>query len=77
MMHCNGKCYLVKKLREQDKQDQQSPTPKNERFDIVPFFVPKLFLLENGVPDIKGEFFIKDESMVTSFSHAIFHPPSA
>ncbi len=77
LMHCNGKCYLSKKLKTQEKQDQQAPVSKNEKFDIIPFFVPKPFLLENIISDLKLKFFLKDESSVFSFPQAIFHPPSA
>ena len=77
MMGCNGKCYLSKKLKEQEKQDQQAPVSKTEKFDIAPFFVPKTFLLENPVSNLKMEFFIKDDNIVSTFHSSIFHPPSA
>ena len=77
MMHCNGKCYLTKKLKEQEKQDQQTPVPRNEKFEMAPFFVPKPFTLENTVANLKIEFFIKDDGAVSSFPDSIFHPPSA
>jgi hypothetical protein len=76
MMHCNGKCYLSKKLKEQEKQDQQAPVSKNERFDVMPFFVSKPFTLENTASVIKPLFVIKNESFVSSFPRSIFHPPT-
>ena len=57
MMHCKGKCYLSKKLKQQEKQDQQAPVSKNEKFDILPFFVPKPFLLTESVSFIKNIYF--------------------
>lgn len=77
MMHCNGKCYLSKKLKEQEKQDQQAPVSKNEKTDIAPFFVPGPFLLENTGTPSKMEFVIKNDGTVSSFPKSIFHPPSA
>jgi hypothetical protein len=77
VMHCNGKCYLSKKLKEQEKQDQQAPAPRNEKFDITLFFPPELFTLENSVVLLKKNFFLKNESAVASLPHSIFHPPSA
>ncbi|MEO8962724.1 MAG: hypothetical protein ABI325_12640 [Ginsengibacter sp.] len=77
MMQCNGQCYLSKKIKEQEKQDQQAPVSKNERFDIVPFFVPKPVTLENTVCDIQPFFFIKNDNSISSFPRSIFHPPSA
>ena len=77
MMHCNGKCYLSKKIKEQEKQDQQAPVSKNERFDIAPFFVPKPVTLENTVFDIQPFFVIKNDNSISSFPRSIFHPPGA
>jgi hypothetical protein len=77
MMHCNGKCYLNKKLKQQQKQDQQAPVSKTEKFDVAPFFVPKLFSLSETISFIKPVFFTKDESLCYSSPNSIFHPPSA
>ena len=76
-MQCNGKCYLSKKLKEQENQDQQVPVSKNEQFNIQPFFVPAPFLLMNTSITIKVKFFIKNDQAIASFPEAIFHPPTA
>ena len=76
MMHGNGKWYLSKKINEQEKQ-QQSPTSKNERFDVAPFFVPKSFTLKNEVTVFKSQYFIKNENGTLHFHSSIFHPPTA
>ncbi len=77
MMHCNGKCYLNKKLKQQQKQDQQAPVSNTEKFDVAPFFVPKLFSFTETFSFIKHLFFIKDERLEYSSPNSIFHPPSA
>lgn len=75
MMHCNGKCFLAKKLKEDGKS--QTPASKSERFDVMPFFVPASYSL-NAIPQVnKPGYFIKDENAVSSFSPFIFHPPTA
>ncbi len=75
MMHCNGKCYLAKKLKEEGKS--QSPASKSERSDVSPFFVPTSYSFI-GVQQLdKPEYFIKDENAVSSFPRFIFHPPTA
>jgi hypothetical protein len=76
MMHCNGKCYLSKKLKDQEKQDQ-SPVSKTERFDVQPFFIPQLFAVKTAVVISKPRYFIRNENVVSSFPRFIFHPPSA
>jgi hypothetical protein len=77
LMHCNGNCYLSKKLKEQEKQDQQTPVSKNERFDIIPFFVSKPINIESTFFEIKPFFFIKNDNSICSIPRSIFHPPSA
>jgi hypothetical protein len=77
MMHCNGKCYLSKKITEQQQKDH-SPVSKTERLDIQPFFLPETFLLENTVAVVsKPRYFINQENTFSSFSTPIFHPPTA
>lgn len=76
LMHCNGKCYLSKKLKDQEKQDQ-SPVSKTERFDAQPFFIPQLFSVKTAVVISKPRYFIRNENVVSSFPRFIFHPPSA
>lgn len=77
MMHCNGKCYLSKKIKEQEKQDQQVPVSKNEQFSIQPFFVPAPFILANAGREIRVKYFIRNDHAIASVSSAIFHPPIA
>lgn len=73
MMHCNGKCYLSKKLKEQNQNN--SPVSKTERMDVHPFFVPQLPVIKTGANLVKTTFFIKNENSIYSFPRSIFHPP--
>ncbi|HET7896821.1 MAG TPA: hypothetical protein VFL47_04110, partial [Flavisolibacter sp.] len=36
-MHCNGKCQLMKKLKEEEKKDQQNPERRLENKNVVVF----------------------------------------
>ena len=77
MMHCNGKCYLAKKITEQEKKDS-SPISKTEKFDVQLFFLPETLLLKNTFSIIlKHQYIIKEENLVSSFPTSIFHPPTA
>ena len=29
-MHCNGKCYLARQIKEQEQQEQQAPSEKGK-----------------------------------------------
>lgn len=46
-MHCAGKCYLARQLKEQQKDEQQIPNAKKQKFDAPPFFLPKPIFFSN------------------------------
>lgn len=79
-MHCNGKCQMMKKLKEEDKQDHQNPERKSENknetvlsansfysISLVRFFIEKNH--QKIIPFSEGK--------VTDRSYGIFHPPQA
>jgi hypothetical protein len=75
-MHCNGKCYLAKKLKEQERQEQQSPNPKLEKFEVQLFFIAETF---NQTPIqrlSRIEYMIQHEKTLASFPRSVFHPPT-
>lgn len=73
MMHCNGKCYLAKKL---NQQDQQAPAAKNLKFDIQPFFVPNAFKLTTINLSEKINYYTVNDFTIATLPHVIFHPPT-
>ncbi|HTN08310.1 hypothetical protein [Agriterribacter sp.] len=74
--HCNGKCYLAKQIDKQEKQDQQAPNPKWEKFDIQPFFLPRSFTFSNDGMALTATYHTEQDKLTVSFPRAIFHPPS-
>ena len=75
MMHCNGKCYLSKKLKQQDQD--QSPMSRVEKFDVQPFFVPTAFSLDANLKVLPLHFFTENEDAISCVLPAPFHPPTA
>ena len=75
--HCNGKCYLTKQLNQQEKQDQQTPVPKWEKFDMQLFFLPKSLDILNDQFLVTTAYRTENEMLTFSFHRSIFHPPSA
>lgn len=81
MMHCNGKCYLSKQLKqiEADYEESKAPfNPKNMKAVEFLLFVEKLVpaAFEMTAPDqpaFKGG--IYSGSAKFHFSNSIFHPP--
>jgi hypothetical protein len=77
-MHCNGQCQLMKKLRQQQKKDEQNPERKLEnRTEVLTFSsnfvtgVPVNYLHNNPVKTTY------DPGSPVHRSFDIFHPPQA
>ncbi len=75
MMHCNGKCQMMKKLREQEKkQDQQQES--NIKLEVLSS--ASYFELPIHAPEqrIKTSFPTQHIGQVVDQSYRIFHPPA-
>lgn len=75
MMNCHGKCYLSKKLKEQEQN--QTPASTNDKFEILPFIMPVTVAIFSESDLQKVKHLTVDETTVFSFHSAIFHPPTA
>ncbi len=77
-MHCNGKCQMMKKLKQEEKQDQQNPERKLENktevlssksfycnsVDAIAIIALKASPIEKSYP-------------LTDIAYSFFHPPQA
>ena len=76
-MHCNGKCYLSRQLKEQEKQEQQIPDSRKINFEVAPFFLPKPFSLPNVYySSIKVQYLPTVDVLSSTFLRSVFHPPT-
>ena len=78
MTMCNGKCYLSEQLKKAEEQEeQQAPTSKKERLEIVCFFIknPPGFLFLSDRYSRKLNHAYKDEFYRSSFAADVFRPP--
>jgi len=76
-MHCNGKCQMRKKLKQEDKKDEQYPERKAEsKTDLL--FSPKSFFTAICSPEytivLKDYAQLHSKSELT-FPRTIFRPP--
>ena len=75
-MHCDGKCYLKKKIKQAEKSEQKSSQTNSKRFFSDQFLITglsfKAFFQQTA-------FYIPDNKQwhVSANSGAIFHPPQA
>lgn len=76
-MHCNGKCQMMKKLKEQEKKDAQNPDRKSENkneniLSSKSFFTNDLATFS---PFEKKEFPRLPVAKEIKIARSIFHPP--
>ena len=76
-MHCNGKCQMMKKLREEEKQEQKKQENRYENKTEV-LSSKSFFLAIVAFPaEIITEHIITSDRTIVQMSHSLFHPPSA
>lgn len=75
MLHCDGKCVLAKKLKQEENKDQQNPERKmenkNEVLSSKSFFTVPLFVSIK----LNKKYFEFSDTRVFDISPLIFHPP--
>ncbi|MBL0145252.1 MAG: hypothetical protein IPP48_05380 [Chitinophagaceae bacterium] len=77
-LHCNGKCQMMKKLKQEEKKDQQLPERKFENKTEVLSSKSFFYSIENTLTLIieKPSAFEQKQSLA-DISYAFFHPPQA
>jgi len=76
MMHCNGKCQMLKKMKKQEgNNDANTPTPKFNESEVVlssKSFFPSINVFSSLS---HSKYFIYKEDISSNFLGSIFHPP--
>jgi hypothetical protein len=74
-MHCNGRCHMVKKMKQEEKQDQENPERRAEnKFEIIcgafhtEIITPLLSVSAVQYP-------VLQENICTDYTPSFFHPP--
>lgn len=77
-LHCNGKCYLIKQLKEAEKKEQSPAQPVSKMYDEELI----MDLPETTGSNRKSDAFVSVEvtflntKYISHFSSDIFHPPA-
>jgi hypothetical protein len=76
-MHCNGKCQMIKKLKQEENKENKSPGKRNEnRNELVTCNDPS-FKWHIPVPVTTNEkHFVENDSDTFKMPRSCFHPPS-
>jgi hypothetical protein len=74
-MHCNGKCQMMKKLKEEEKKEQSTTERRlglNEVVSSGSFFT---FITDRESTIITPSYFYTNSGRPIDKSYIIFHPP--
>ena len=77
MMHCNGKCHMMKMLKQEEKKDNQNPERKTENQDEVLSSKSFFYSLSIFTEQIAPVYHIPPGSPIINMPRSIFHPPGA
>jgi len=76
-LHCDGKCYFAKKLKQQEERENKAPNPLKERLEMLPVAFGGISQVPAPQPIGQGKVryarFVSGCYMVPL--GAIFHPP--
>lgn len=75
-MHCNGKCQMMKKLKQEENKDGQNSDRKNEVKTDLLFFdqIKQQFTYQLSLNQI--QFPIVQYKLTQDIAADFFHPPS-
>jgi hypothetical protein len=76
-MHCNGNCQVMKKIREEEKKEQEHTERKFENKETVLF--SKSFyatIIGRSSIIISTAYYIKDDVRQLQMPRSCFHPPA-
>lgn len=76
-LHCNGKCQMAKKLREQEQKEQQAPQLKLDRQSET--FAPQTSFALAALPVLtapRHTYPVLNTGSPIARTRSIFHPPA-
>lgn len=75
-LHCNGKCQMMQKLKQEEKKDEQMPERKSDGKAEVLFLANCAFVLqEQPVLHCAVFYYTYNNSVEIKMPRSIFHPP--
>ncbi|MEP6749886.1 MAG: hypothetical protein ABJB86_19265 [Bacteroidota bacterium] len=75
IMHCNGKCQMMKKLKEEQKKDEENSERRAENKNEVISFQQLSFLLDQKGTIVSKKYKAYQQAIPDNFSKGLFRPP--
>jgi hypothetical protein len=77
MLHCNGKCQMLKKIKKQEGENNTNvPVPKFNTLEVVLYSKTYFPSLEMMNVTTKNTYCIFNSRYSSFYSGSIFHPPT-
>ncbi len=78
MLHCNGKCQMMKKLKAEEKKDQQNPERRSENKNEVVLSTKSFYPSIRNISSQSSQLYTAyNDSRSVKMPRSVFHPPSA
>lgn len=74
-MHCNGKCQMMKKLRQEQKKDESAPERRSMNDEVISSrsHFPSLSIFK---AQVARAFVLRNNNEVRDAALDFFHPPA-
>lgn len=73
---CKGKCYLEKKMSDNEKEEQKIPTVKEKEIQLYFCPITPTFFHSNTPIEVSKSIVVKqNDNIKSTFLYSIFHPP--
>jgi hypothetical protein len=76
-LNCNGKCQLLKKIKQEEKKDKQNPERKADNKEQVLSFHSFFATLHFNFTEINTRYPASTGIKAVDMPQSIFHPPGA
>ncbi|WPQ60668.1 hypothetical protein SIO70_20155 [Chitinophaga sancti] len=76
-MHCNGKCQMMKKLKQEENKENKAPEKRSENSsELVVSTFPSIQLNNPAFIIISDKYFFDNDITIVEMPRSHFHPPS-
>jgi hypothetical protein len=77
MLHCNGHCQLMKKLKQEENKDKQNPERRSENKDEVLFCKQHQSFIQSVAGISVQQYLTLNNNNTKDIPADFFHPPGA
>ncbi len=77
MMHCNGRCQMMKKLKQEENKEKQNPGRRNDNKDEIVYYSKKQFDLQPFNTLVVITFPHFNNGVTSDIAFSFFQPPKA